>query len=298
MDRILLMRTFVAAVEAGSFTAAAERLGADPKLVSKHVGALEAQLRTRLFHRTTRSASLTEAGRRYYEGTMEVLTRMEDLEASLTTDQTAVTGLLRVAAPVTFGEVRLPSLIRRFTAANPDIRFNIYLSDRFVDLAEGGFDLALRVGGDPTSSLIARRLGRSELWLVADARYLDRKGRPGSLDDLLAHDLIGDSNLRGGRSWALSGPEGEVRLPLSPRLTVNSARATAELAASGEGIALCPDYVAAPEIAAGRLERVLPRVLGPTLEIRAVFLEPRNLPTRVRRFVDFLSEAFDGEKSA
>lgn len=289
MDRLALMRTFVAAMESGSFTAAALRLRSDPKLVSKHVGTLEDLVGTRLLHRTTRSLSPTEAGRRYYEGAVDLLARAEALESSLSTEMRSVAGRIRVSAPVTYGELVLLPQLARLAAAHPLLSVDLRLSDRFVDLAEEGFDLALRIGGPPNSSLFARRLGSVETWLVAAPAQITEIGDPRRPEDISGAVTIGDSNLRRGQFWHLARGDEVARISILPWMTVNSPRAAAELAAAGRGIALCPDFVAEPHIAAGRLARVLDDWIGPTLDVRAVFLEPRRQPARVRILIDHLA---------
>ncbi|MEM7709545.1 MAG: LysR family transcriptional regulator, partial [Pseudomonadota bacterium] len=167
MDRLHLMRAFIASAEAGSFTAAADRLGASNKVVSKHVGELEAALGTRLLHRTTRKLSLTDEGRRYLDGARDVLERVAALEADLGSEDGSLKGRLRLSAPSTFGDLFMPSLLRGFCARHPNVEIDLRLSDRFVDLAEDGFDLVVRIGSLPDSSLVAKRLARTALWVVA-----------------------------------------------------------------------------------------------------------------------------------
>lgn len=289
MDRLDLMRTFVSVLDSGSFTAAAERHGADPKLVSKHVAQLEATLGVRLFNRTTRTLSPTEAGRRLYEGAVELLSRHEELESSLRAEGAAVAGLVRLSAPVTYGDICLVPQLRRFMIGNPQLRIDLRLSDRFVDLAEDGFDLALRIGGEEQSALIGRRLGAVELFVVASPGLIERMGTPATPEEITRWPAVGDSNLRGGAVWPLSGAQGTIRVPISPRFTVNSARVAAELALAGEGLALCPDHAVASALEDGRLVRILPQYCGPRLDVRAVFLNAR-MPMRVRHLVDFLAQ--------
>ena len=296
MDTLDGMRTFVASVEAGSFTAAADRVGHSNKLVSKYVAELEARLGVRLLHRTTRRLSLTEAGQRYYARCAELLRDIDHLEGSLRTGDGALLGTLRISAPVTFGELYVTPLVRRFRGLHPQITIDLRLSDRYVDLAEEGFDLALHIGNLGASSLIARRLARTELWAVASPGYLAVHPAPKDPQDLAQHTCIRDTNLRESSAWTFQ-VEGKMRrVPLRGGLQVNSARAVARLAAEGEGLALCPDYVAAPEVAEGRLLRVLAGYPSLTLDVHAVYLDSTHMPARVRGMLDFLMERFRGAK--
>jgi DNA-binding transcriptional LysR family regulator len=183
-------------------------------------------------------------------------------------------------------------LVRRFRAKHPRLTIDLRLSDRYVDLAEEGFDLAIRIGNLGSSSLIARKLARTELWAVAAPGYLAERGTPEAPQDFAGHTCIRDTNLRDSGAWMFE-VEGEMRrFPVAGGLLVNSARAVARLAADGEGIALCPDYVAAPLVSEGQLARVLAGYPSLTLDIHAVYLDSTHMPARVRTMLDFLAERF------
>ena len=289
MDRLQLMRAFVATVEAGSFTAAADRLGASGKVVSKHVGELEAALGVRLLHRTTRKLSLTDAGTRYLEGARGILDGVEHLEASLGGDGGALRGRLRLSAPATFGELHLPRILAAFRQTHPGVEIDLRLTDRFVDLAEDGFDLALRIGALPDSRLMARRLARTELWVVASPDFVAGHGTPETPEDLTSLPAVHDANLRTGRSWPFMVDGQTRRIAITASVTVDSARAVAELASQGEGVALCPDYVAASMIERGELIRLLADHASLSLDIHAVFLDGRLLPARTRAMIGHLA---------
>ena len=288
MDRLDGMRTLVAVARAGGFTAAAERLNLSPKLASKYVAELEARLGVRLLARTTRRVGLTEAGARFLPRAAAILEEVEDLEASLREEAAGPAGTLRVAAPVTFGEMYAAPLLRDLLAMHPDLALDLRLSDAFVDLAEEGFDLAIRIGALPPSGLIARRLGRTELWAVASPGLLARHGAPASPAALADLPCVHDGNLRSGREWPFEVDGAPARVPVRARITVGSARAAAGLAIAGEGVALCPDYVAAPEVEAGRLVRVLDGFPSLVLDIHAV----RLVPARTRVAIDHLARRF------
>ncbi len=292
MDLFDGMRTFAAVVEAKSFTAAAERLGMSKKLASKYVAELEARLGVQLLRRTTRSLSLTNAGSRYYPRCATLLEEMDALGAEIREGETGLTGLLRVSAPVTFGELYVQDALADFRGAHPDLVIDLRLNDRFVDLASEGFDLAIRIGVLEDSALIARRLGAAEIVAVASPAYLGHAGTPESPGDLLRHSCLRDSNFRAGQAWPFQIGGRMQRIAVTGGYLVNSATAVRRLALRGEGVALCPDYAVAADIAAGRLARILEDFPSVRLGIHAVFPDARRLPARTRAALDFLSNAF------
>ncbi len=295
MDLIDGMRTFAAVVEAGSFTAAADRLGISKKLASKYVAELEARLRVRLLHRTTRSLSLTEAGRRYYPRCVELLSDLDDLESCLREGESGLIGTLRVAAPVTFGELYVQPLLAAFRQQHPDLEIDLRLNDRYVDLASEGFDLAIRIGALEDSSILARKLGRTELWAVASPEYLEAAGLPETPHELAGHVCIRDTNLKSGNSWPFSVNGQLVRIPIAGGFMVNSATAVRALALAGEGITLTADYAVAADVAEGRLLRILEAFPSTTLDIQAVFLDARRMPARTRAAVEALATGLGGQ---
>ncbi|MEM9797330.1 MAG: LysR family transcriptional regulator [Pseudomonadota bacterium] len=295
MDRLHLMRAFVASAEAGSFTAAADRVGASNKVISKHVGELEDRLGVRLLHRTTRKLSLTDEGRRYLDGARDVLERVEALEGGFGANQGTVRGRLRISAPSTFGELYMAGLLQGFRARHPEVEVDLRLTDRFVDLAEDGVDLAIRIGALPDSSLVARRIARTELWVVAAPGFLARHGTPQRPEDLSTLPAIHDANLRTGRSWPFTDGGGTRRIGIDAGISANSARVVADLVRGGAGIALCPDYVAATFVERGDLVRLLPDHASVALDVHIVFLENRHLAAKTRAMIDYLAEAFDGD---
>lgn len=287
MDLVDGIRVFVAAVESGSFSGAAARLGISPKLASKYMGELEEKLGTRLLQRTTRRLGMTAAGERLLTRAPDWLDQLDDMVGDLREASHGLSGTLRISAPVTFGEILVRPLLNRFRAPHPDLTIDLRLSDRFVDLAAEGVDVAIRIGRLDDSALIARKLGTGSLLLVAAPQYLDRNGRPESLSDLVSHACIRDTNMRGDGTWPLSLGETMHRIRVSGPFLVNSARVTRDLAVEGAGIALCPDYIVRHDLSSGRLEHVLPEARGPMLDIHAVLLAQRRLARRTRAFLDY-----------
>lgn len=292
MDLFEGMRTFAAVVDAGSFTAAADRLGISKKLASKYVAELEDRLGLKLLHRTTRSLSLSAAGHRYYPRCVSLIEELDGLEAEIRNEERGLTGTVRISAPVTFGELFVVPALARFRRDHPELDIDLRLNDRYVDLAGEGFDLAIRIGELDDSSLVARKLGQTELWAVAAPSYLSATGTPRRPHNLRDHVCLRDSNLRGGHAWPFT-IEGQLkRVTVQGGFAVNSATAVRELALSGGGVALLPAYVVADDVAAGRLSRILEDYPSITLGIHAVFLDPKRLPARARAALDALSDHF------
>lgn len=227
MDLVDGIRVFVASVETGSFSGAAARLGMSPKLASKYMAELEAQLGTQLLHRTTRRLGLTTAGEQLLSRAPDWLNELDEMTGELREARHGLSGTLRVSAPVTYGELLVMPMMRRFRAPHPDLVVDLRLSDRFVDLAAEGIDVAVRIGRLDTSALIARKLGQTSLLLVASPAHLDHAGRPEALDDLTHHTCIRDTNMRGDGAWPLTLGGQMHRITVSGAYLVNSARLSA-----------------------------------------------------------------------
>lgn len=288
MDRLDGIRSFVAVVDSGSFTRAGKRLGISNKLVSKYVAALEAQQGITLLNRTTRSLSLTPAGDRFLLAARRVLAAVEELDAQTRADEGSLTGRLLVTAPVSFGEMFVHVLTRDFIETNPGISIDLRLTDRYVDLAAEGFDLALRIGVLADSSLIGRRIGRTESLVVASPAYLAAKGRPRHPDDLREHVNIRDSNAASAHRATFVIEGKAVSVPLPGRITVNSPQAVRRLAMDGNGIAIIPRFVVDRDLAEGRLERLLEGFPGPQLDIQALYLPQPFIPARLTAYLEHL----------
>ncbi len=292
MDLVDGMRTFVAAVKTGSFTAASERLGISKKLVSKYVAQLEYRLGVRLLHRTTRKLSLTEAGRRYYDGSVELLEDLDALEGTLLSQDKALAGTLKIAAPTSFGELYVLPLVRQFKQLNPELTVDLRLSDRYADLADEGIDVAVRIGSLDDSNLISRRLIGSEIWVVASPEFIQQNGEPKTPGELEDFDSIRDTNSRSGHFIPFEVDGHMQKIPIDGKFLVNSAMAVKELALLGEGIGIGPDFVVWSDVESGHLVRLLPGFSSWTMDISAVFLNTHYMPARQRLFMDFLVDSF------
>lgn len=289
MDRITLMKTYAAVVEEGSFVSAARKLGMTPQLVSKYVMALENEVDVTLLNRSTRKVRLTDTGHGYYMRCKQLLEDFDELHASIRQDHSKPRGLLRVTAPVTFSEMYLIDLIDEFASDFPEIQIELYETDRFVDLLEENFDVAIRVGTLKDSGLIARRLADCETVLCASPDYLGKAGTPRSLKDLEEHECIIDTNFANPWKWQLARQGAATSVAISGRIRVNSASAAIRLGVLGAGIVFCPQIFARQELEDGRLVELLSGAQVDGGGVFAVFHSNRRPAAKLRAFVDFLN---------
>lgn len=290
MDLIDQLRAFVATAQTGSFTAAAHRIGVSNRLTSKYVAELEARLGARLFQRTTRKVGLTPAGADLLARAPAILDELDDLIAVSSAGSRGLTGVIRISAPVTFGEVYVSGMLGRFAAQNPGLTFDLRLSDRFADLAADGIDLAFRIGKSETLSIKARKLGTFQALAVASPAYIAAFGQPSTPAELADHGCIVDTNRRTPRRWQFFHGGAQIKVDVQGRFHVNSARAAAELAIAGFGIAYAPRFALSDALEAGRLVGLLPDYAGESGPVSAVYLEGSALPRKIRALIDFAFE--------
>ncbi|KAA2213358.1 LysR family transcriptional regulator [Teichococcus oryzae] len=291
MDRLAAMEAFVRVAERGGFTAAAAELRLSRAMVSKHVQDLEEHLGARLLNRTTRKVSLTEAGRVYYERTIQLLADLAETEGAVGELQARPRGRLRVNAPVSFGVLHLATAVADYMAAHPEVTVELTLNDRVVDLVEEGYDLAIRIARLPDSSLIARRLAPCRMVACAAPEYLERRGWPRHPADLTGHDCLG-YRYQARAEWVFEGPQGPVPVRIRGRLDSNNGDVLRAAALRGAGIVLQPSFIVGADLAAGGLVPVLPGYRLPDLAIQAVYPPGRHLSAKIRSFIDFLLPRF------
>lgn len=294
MDRFLEMQTFSAVVDAGSFVKAADALGFSKAAVSRYVGELEARLGVRLLHRTTRRLSLTEEGEVFHARCRELLSGVEEAEAELSTRSGAARGLLRVNAPVTFGITHLASLWGAFRELHPQVRLDVTLSDRVVDLVEEGYDVAIRIANLPASTLISKRLAGTRMALCASPPYLKAHGVPRHPADLARHTVIAYSYWSTGDEWHFDGPEGRVSVRVNPCMHTNSGDTCRAMALAHQGVALQPTFLVGDDLAAGTLVELMPEFRSIELGIYAIYPTRKHVAPKVRALVDFLARQFSG----
>ncbi|WP_405109584.1 LysR family transcriptional regulator [Phaeobacter sp. BS52] len=295
MIEIGAIPVFVAVAETGGFAAAARQLGITKSAVSKRIGNLETHLGMQLFHRSTRSISLTEAGEIYLSHAVQALGAAKEAEDAVTAMLGQPIGRLRVNAPMSFGCLHVAPLIKDFLERHPGITLDLTMDDRVTDLVEAGFDMAIRAGTLPDSALIARRLAPIHSVLAAAPEYLAQTGMPKHPEDLLQHSCLHYSYSRDPREWVLCGAEGEVRVHPKGRMCVNNSEALCTALIDGLGIGRLPTFVAGAHLAEGRLMRVLPTYSLPAQSLYAVFPERRHMPAKVRAFADYLADRIGRE---
>ena len=287
MDIVETLRAFVATAQAGSFTSAADQLGISNRLTSKYVAELEERLGVRLLQRTTRRVGITPAGEALLARAPAILDELDDLLADASEQARGLSGLIRVSAPVTFGETYVAAMLARFMDEHPSVTVDLRLDDAYVDLAAAGIDLAFRIGTGNALAIKARRLGTMRVFLVASPSYLVERGVPTSIDELSGHSFVRDSNLRTQRRWTLKREGDEFSFDPKGNLTVNSARVACEMAAAGRGIAFAPLFASCDYLASGKLQAVLPEYQGEPSSVSTVYLEGRGLPRRLRALIEF-----------
>lgn len=288
MDSIVSMRVFVHVAELGGFAQAAREFDLSPSMVAKHILALETRLGARLLNRTTRKQSLTEVGKLYLERSKTVLAEFDSAEASAIELRATPRGLLRVTAPVVFGSCGLAPLLPKFMAQYPEVRIDLALHDRVVDLVEEGFDVALRSGQLADSGLVARPLAPLQTILCAAPDYLKRRGTPKRVANLAQHDCLGFSYLTHRDRWRLIGPEGEETVKLDCRLNINNGEALRQAALAGAGIVMQSALLLASDLRSGALVRVLPRHAPPPRPAHLLYLPDRRPTPKLQRFVEFV----------
>lgn len=292
MDVLTGMRTYIAVVSVGSFTAAAERLGISKALTSKYVGQLEEHLGVRLLNRTTRQLNVTEAGQAYYQRCRQLLEEFDELEAAIQDQQEAPRGRLVVAAPTSFGEMYLTRAVADYLDEQPGVSLELVLADRFVNIVDEGFDLAVRIGELADSSLIARRLAPASIAVCAAPAYLDRAGTPTDPRELESHSCVIDTNFHTADQWPFQRQGHRFSVKVNGRFRVNNALAAREMLLAGQGIGLCPTYVIGDELRDGRLQALLQEYEVFEHGVYAVYPHNRHLAAKVRTFVEFLVRHF------
>jgi len=293
MDRFLALTAFVKVVETGSFARAAQRLDTSVSTVSRHVSELEAHLDARLLNRTTRRLSLTESGRVFHERCVQLLADLEEAEASAGAATIKPRGTLRLTSAITFGARHLAPAIANFVTRFPEMRFDVELSDRAVDLVDEGFDIAVRIGAIGSQNLVGRKIGTTGLVCCAAPAYLAKNGEPVTPEDLAAHACLTYeySSLR--NMWPFRDRDGgERNVRVAGPVHANNGRFLEALAVEGTGIAYEPDFIVGPDVRAGKLVPILREFQPPPASIYVVYPSRRHLSAKVRAFTDFLAARF------
>lgn len=283
---------FMAVVDAGSFIAGGQAVGLTRSAAGKAVGRLEDRLGSRLLNRTTRTLSLTDEGRVFYDRGLQILAAVDDAEASVAGQAGTPRGLLRLTVPGAFGRLVVLPLLRTYLQTWPDLQVEVSFTDRQADIVEEGFDLAVRIGGATADSrLVSRVVARYKVVLCAAPSYIAERDEPLHVDDLEGHDCLIFTSRGRRQGWRFRGDDGSwVKIQGRSRLRLDSGEALRDAAISGAGVAFLPDFLVAEDLAAGRLQQVLPGLDLGEAEIVTIYPSRRLLEPRVRRFIDLMVE--------
>jgi DNA-binding transcriptional LysR family regulator len=284
---------FVASVESGSFTAAAERLHVTGSAISKSVSRLESRLGSRLLERTTRSLQLTDAGQAYYQTCIRIMEELAEAESVLAAQRTIPSGRLRLAVPNTYGRLGVIPLLIPFCQQNPELELSLTFSDRFTDLFEEGIDVAVRIGGtEPLpAALGCKLLGREKMVFCASPAYLDTHGRPKTVDALLQHRAILYERVDGtAKPWLFMTEDNHLHWRTVPfRMALGDVDAQIQAVRAGLGVAQSPTWLIRKYLAAGELEIVLPELQPDGLPLTLVWPRRKQLLPKVDALLNALS---------
>ncbi len=281
---------FTRVVECHSFTSAATTLGMQKSTVSRRLAQLEERLGVRLLNRTTRKLRLTEVGQAYYERCRQIMQEFAEAEEAIMQLQSEPTGLLRITSPIEFGQLFLGSVVGEFVRRYPALQVEVELTTRVVDPVEEGVDIAIQLGRPQDSSLVARPMLLSPRQLFASPAYLEQYGIPQRPEDLVRHRCIhtlGDE----GRKWHFHEPSVSIAVPQG--VTVNNITFAREAAVAGGGIINVPSFIAQPQVAEGKLVRVLEHCVLPSTELYALYPSRRFQVMKVKAFIDYMMEQLE-----
>ncbi|MDP2571908.1 LysR family transcriptional regulator [Vibrio penaeicida] len=294
MSHITAIPVFTSVIEEGSFSQAAKKLGISKSAVSKRISGLEDQLGVKLLHRSTRKLSLTEAGERYYQHALEALSAAQNAENAATQLQRIPQGTLRISVPMSFGRLHVAPIIPIFLKRYPEIHIHMDMNDLSRDVIADGFDVALKGGDLPDSSLIARKLAPLHSVLCASPEYIERYGSPKTPQDLTGRNCILFTHHTVTNEWVFIQNGEEERVHVTGNYQVNNSEALRESLIQGVGIGRLPTFAAGEDIKAGKLVPLLVGYVMPHKTIYAIFPERQYLPEKVRVFIDFLIENLGG----
>lgn len=293
MDTLTRMRAFIDVVDAEGYSAAARKLGRSKALLSKYVKELEDELGALLLNRTTRQFSLTEAGHTYYRQASDILKEIDNLADLVREGATDLRGRIKVSVPRSFVDAEIGRALVDFSIEHPDITLEIVAEDRFVDLIEEGFDVAIRITKLEDSGMIARKLCDFGQFCFVSPAVIEKYGPIKTPADLAKVPCIVDTNSRFNNNWRFEGPDGTSQtVTVYGPIEVNSPIACTRAALAGLGVALIPDFVAKPRTECGELITILDEYIPKGGGIYAIYPHRRYLPAKVRRFVDFLGAWF------
>lgn len=295
MDDLTGMAVFARVVEEKSLSGAARHLGMSKSSVSKLIARLEQSLGARLLNRTTRQMSVTEAGAAFYAHCARIVLEVEEARLAVGRLHAEPRGLLKVSASVAFGTLHIAPALPPFLERFPDMSVDMTIHDRFVDLADEGYDVAVRIARDPGQNIVARKLAPVHRKVCATPGYFARHGIPRAPADLATHNCLTYTHMRPHDQWHFRGPDADVAVPVSGNLTLNDDEALSQAVLGGLGVAILPTFIVGRDLQAGRLQAVLSEYVPADQHIYAVYLPNRHLSPKVRVFIDFLLERYGPE---
>jgi DNA-binding transcriptional LysR family regulator len=287
VDRLDSMSVLVAAVEAGSLSAASRRLGTPLATVSRKVSELEAHLKTRLLNRSSRKLTLTDAGIAYVAACRRILEDINEAERGASGEYNSPKGNLIITAPILFGRMHVLPIIIEFLKAYPEIDIRLVLTDVVANLLEQHVDLAIRIAMLPDSSLVASRVGSIRRVVCGSPAYFSARGTPASPEDLTTHDCIVRDSQFVASAWSFAKGKSEITVPIKARLTVNTAESTIDAAVAGLGITRALSYQVAEAVRAGALALALEDFEPKPFPVSLVYAAQGPLPLKLRGFIDF-----------
>jgi len=293
MRKFEAMETFIKIVEVGSISAAAEQAGIAVSAVSRRLKELETHLGVALFHRNTRTMTLTDTGHAYYLKCVQIIEDVIETEINISQEHTELRGKIRLALPSTFGAMHISPIINEFLDLHPGVEFDLDFNDRAVDIVKEGFDLALRISMLEDSSLIARKLCHMNRVFCASPDYLEQCGEPISPNDLVNHRILAYSFDRIRDTWIMTSPtKEEFKIKLAPYLRASSGEVLREAAVAGKGITFLPNFIVHRELKNGTLKPIFKDYKAPDVNLFAIYPHNRHLCLRVRAFIDFIANQY------
>lgn len=293
MDKFESIRAFTKVLEAGGFAAAAREMGLSRSVVNRSVISLEKELNTEFFHRSTRSVTPTETGIAFYDRCVQILDELDEAISAVTELQEKPRGNLRINAPMSFGTLCLSAVVADYMLAYPEVNVDLVLSDRFVDPIEEGFDLTVRIGeAHRSTSLIAKNIAPAKRVLCASPSYIQKYGQPRHPNELRFHRCLHYGYQKSGYHWRLHGPDGTQSFSVNCVMSSNNGETLKTAAVQGQGIALLPTFILGDAIEQEQLLSLLSGFEPPEIALFALYPRHRHLSTKVRLFVDLLTERF------
>lgn len=293
MGRLSDVEIFVAVVDEGGFTAAAEALSLSKSYVSKRVRALEDHVGSPLLTRNTRHVAPTPLGEMFHERARVALEILDDAELLAAREADVPRGRLKISLPLSFGLAYLAEPLARFAAQHPDLTVDASYTDRKVDLVDEGYDLAIRIGNLADSELLARRIASSSPLILASPGYLETHGMPAKVEDLQDHELLAYTLMPEPHKWQVPTGNGTIGVKVSGRMIADNGEALMHAALAGLGIGVFPDWLARPHVESGELVRVLPELPVPTMGVWAVYPSHRHLSAKVSQVIEAFAEALE-----